>query len=75
MRFEYETKQDDRECVAVVHRGEHGQSLCIKTNGGCTFIYDNETYEPNHGSNADWIEELRTATVKLYKGDQITITL
>lgn len=73
MRFEYETKQDDRECVAVVREIDGKINLTIKTDEGCTYIYDDHE-TPNHGTPRDWDHEVSLATHKFYPGDKITIT-
>lgn len=74
MRFEYETKEDDRECVAALYEFNGGPELClaIKAQLGKTVwlyhLYHNEILASVQG------EGLPDGAVKEFKtGDKITI--
>jgi hypothetical protein len=73
MKFDYETKQDDRECVAYIDRdgdlivrdeNPHDGNNCgaiYMTKRGNRGVYENE-FDPSE------------ATHKFYPGDSITLT-
>lgn len=68
MRFDYETKQDDRECVAYID--EDGDLVIKENSNGCSL-------HPLFRKNGDvgvspWVESL--AVHKFYPGDKLTIT-
>lgn len=73
MKFEYEGEDTDKECVAVTRIIDGKVNLTIKTDEGCTILYDDET-PPNHGGHVDWEHELENAYGKFYPGNKITIT-
>ena len=66
MRFDYETKQDDRECVAYIDG--FGHLITFTPNGNCyCFCPD--------GSSTDLVNwEPHHAKHKFYPGDELTIT-
>lgn len=70
MKFEYDGKENGRECVAFI---DEDGVLYIKTDEGSTLLYGGSE-SPNHGSNEDWDYGLSRATHKFYPGDKITIT-
>lgn len=73
MKFEYENPNaKEPDCVALIRFIDGKVNLTIKTDEGCTILYDDET--PNHGRAYDWENELENADVKFYPGDKITIT-
>lgn len=72
MRFDYETKQDDRECVAFVCESGH---LAIRgETGGCIMI-KNGGDGPYSGSVGfdEWLRMCQPQT-RFKTGDKLTIT-
>lgn len=76
MKFEYETKEDDRECVAYTHvmadSDEDTLSLAIKLECGnvLTIYYDGSTLK-QRCYEGDLGDDLRR---KFHPGDKVTIT-
>jgi len=71
MKFEYDEKETrDPECVALV---DIYGTLTIKTDEGCTYLY-NDSNTPNNGSIGNWSISMLHSTHKFYPGDKITIT-
>ena len=75
MRFDYETKQDDRECVAYAHvmqdEGDDTLSIAVKHGDGfvTTFYYDGSIIK-QRCYESDIGDDLRH---KFYPGDKLTI--
>lgn len=65
MKFTYDKKTDDRECVAYI---DGLGVLYIKTDEGSTLLYESET--PNHNGYFNPTD----ATHRFYAGDSVTIT-
>jgi len=68
MKFEYDGKTDDRECVAFI---DGDGDLWIKTDEGSCLMYGGSEYtEPSAGNL--WLPD--KAIKKFYPGDKLTIT-
>lgn len=73
MKFEYETKEDSRECVAYIQRGESGwECLTFKCNEvDAVDIFSDWSIS----QSAMWEPDSEHTVHKFYPGDKITITL
>ena len=69
MKFEYEKKDDDRECVAFI---DDAGDLIVRMGGTGAVWFDRHGGVYNFG---EWNDELnRSAAHRFYRGDSITIT-
>lgn len=72
MRFDYEIKEDDRECVAFVCEGG---LLAIKCDDGkCVMINPDSDKAYNGAADFNTWLEMSKPVKRLYEGDKITIT-
>ena len=70
MKFEYENKERDDECVAFIHRSG---AFIYKTSEGC-FVFDDED-GGGHTDTELWWNQWKSHSIhKFYPGDKITIT-
>ena len=75
MKFEYDVKEEDRECVAVLHVFNEGdeQCLAVKADGNDVvwfYPHGNVSVQQNGMYEDDDSSVIR----KFYPGDKITIT-
>ncbi len=76
MKFEYDGKEDARECVAVLHVFDGGdeQCLAVKADGNDVvwFYPDGTVSVQQNGMDEDYKD---TVIRKFYPGDKIKITI
>ena len=72
MRFDYETKQDDRECVAFIC--ESGLLAIKGCDGKCVMIKPNGDKVYNGANDFKTWLDMCTPQKKFYPGDSITLT-
>ena len=71
MKFTYDTKQDDRECVAMLLDNGPSPKLVIKCDEGWLCLYGEDHFTPNVWQDDD--PENYPVIKRFYKGDTVAL--
>lgn len=69
MKFEYDGKAEEKDCVAIIHAGG---ALIMQLNDGCIALGEDGTNKWHEDKEIEFWDDM--AAHKFYPGDKITIT-